>query len=230
MTDSSNGIIWVYTTKLEATFRKVKEIQEFVRTYCLAPQGIKVSVEDIQWAIEQKYGLKITKELIDFPGNYIRGMLERYQDGSAHVFIREKQDEDPKANGYWHRFIAVKEMAHLAIDEKEDWSTDGAETLDELIKEHEIDRGSPPRDGIQSEVLAEIAAIELLYPMEFRQADIEKGTPHSELAATHEVPQYVIQRALSSNHMKRARAMWNEIGGHDLGGVGSNPSGKKPKP
>lgn len=153
-------------------------------------------------------------------------MLERYENGTANVFIREKQDDDAKINGFWLRFIAAKEIAHLAIDEKEDWSNDGAETLDELIKEHEIDRGSPAKEGIQSEVLAEIAAIELLYPMEFRQADIDKGTSHSELAATHEVPQYVIQRALTPNHMKRARAIWNEIGGHELGGVGSNPAGK----
>jgi hypothetical protein len=211
MTDSSNGVIWVYTTKLESTFRKVRDIQDFIKTYGRAPLSTEVSVEDIQWAIEEKYGLKITLELIDFPGVHIRGMMERYQSGQANVFVRKNQASDVVVNGYWHRFIAVKEMAHLAIDEKEDWSVDGAETIEDLIDEHEMDRGSPPRDGIQSEVLAEIAAIELLYPWEYRQNDIDSGKTPLELSNIHKVPLYVVQRALSANHMKRARALWNEI-------------------
>lgn len=211
MTDLSNGIIWIYTSKLESTFRKVRDIQDFIRTYAKAPSSLVISVDDVKWAIEEKYGLKITLELVDFPGSYIRGMVERYDNGQANIFVKEKQDEDPTLNEYWHRFIATKEMAHLAIDEKEDWSVDGTETIEDLIREHEIDRGSPPRDGIQSEVLAEIAAVELLYPWEFRQNDIDSGKSNQELSAIHKVPQYVIQRALSPNHMKRSRALWNEI-------------------
>lgn len=211
MTDSSNGIIWVYTSKLESAFRKVRDIQDFIKTYGLAPLSTEVSVDDIKWAIEVKYGLKIQIELVDFPGVHIRGMMERYSDGQAFVFVRKKQDNDDTLNNYWHRFIAVKEMIHLAIDEKEDWSVEGSETIDDLIVEHEIDRGSPPRDGIQSEVLAEIAAIELLYPWEFRQTDIDSGKSPQELSKLHKVPLYVIQRALSPNHMTRARALWNQI-------------------
>lgn len=226
MTDSSNGSTWVYTTKLESAFRKVRDIQEFVRSYVIAPDKIPVSVEDIQWAIEQKYGLKITKELVDFTAVHIRGMIERYESGSANVFIRLNQDFDADVNRYWHRFIAVKEMAHLAIDEREDWNPDGCETIEELIKDHGFDGMRPAADEIQSEVLAELVAIELLYPMEFRQGDLDRGTVNPILAAEYQVPQYVIQRALAPSHMKRARALWHEIGGHGLGGLGSNPLGE----
>ena len=227
MTDSSNGSTWVYTTKLESAFRKVRDIQEFVRAYVIAPDKVPVSVEDTQWAIEQKYELKISKELVDFPAVHIRGMIERYEDGRANIFIRLRQDTDAEINKYWHRFIAVKEMAHLAIDEKEDWNTDGCRTIDELIKDHGFDGMRPAAEEIQSEVLAELVAIEILYPMEFRQGDLDRGATNSALAAEYEVPQYVVQRALAPGSMKRSRALWHEIGGgHGLGGLGSNPLGE----
>jgi hypothetical protein len=211
MTDSSNGIVYVYTKKLESTFRKVRDIQDFVKTYALAPSGHKVSVDDIRWALEEKYGLQIRMELIDFNATHIRGMMERYENGQAFVFVKENQEADVKANPFWHRFIATKEMAHLAIDEKEDWNTDGTETIDGLIREHSNFQGRPPREGIQSEHLAEIAAIELLYPWIYRQADVDSGMPVTELSQIYQVPQYVIQRALDSDYMKMARATWNEI-------------------
>ncbi len=188
MTDSSNGSTWVYTSKLESAFRKVRDIQEFVRTYVLAPDKIPVSVEDTQWAIEQKYGLKIAKELVDFHAVHIRGMVERYDDGRANIFIRLNQDVDEESNKYWHRFIAVKEMAHLAIDEKEDWNPDGSRTIEELIKDHGFDGMRPAAEEIQSEVLAELVAIEILYPMEFRQGDLDRGTATAVLAAEYQVP------------------------------------------
>lgn len=217
--------MWVLSAKLESAFRKVRDIQEFIRTYVLVPNKTPVSIEDIQWAIQQKYDLDINKELIDFQSIHIRGMMERYQDGVANVFIKKTQDSDIKQNNYWRRFIATKEMMHLAIDEKEDWTYDGCETIEQLIKEHAFDGMRLPRDEIQSEVLAEVAAFEILYPMEFRQADINSGTPPQELSDKYEVPIYVISRALAQSYMKMARANWNEIGGHGLGGLGSDPAG-----
>ncbi|MCO6386689.1 hypothetical protein [Aliihoeflea sp. 40Bstr573] len=225
MPDSSNGSTWVYSAKLESAFRKVSDIQEFVRQYVIAPDKLPVSVEDTQWAIEEKYGFKITKELVDFEAEHIRGMMERYENGTAHVFIRQRQDNDLTVNGYWHRFIAVKELSHLAIDEKEDFNWDGSKTIEELIADHIFEGMRPAKIEIQSEVLAELVAIEILYPMEFRQADIESGRLPSDLAKDYGVPPYVIERALSQGHMKMARALWHEIGGHGLGGLGSDPAG-----
>lgn len=223
MTDSSNGVTWVLSSKIEATFRKVRDIQEFVRQYVLAHDKMPVSVEDTQWAIEEKYTLKIIKELVDFESVHVRGMMERYADGHANVFVKETQDVDPKLNLFWHRFITVKEMMHLAIDEHEDWSSDGCDTIEDLIKDHAFEGMHIPRHEIQSEALAEVAAIELLYPMEFRIADIKNGTPKTELSAIYEVPLYVVDRALSESYMKLARLTWSEVGGHGLGGIGSNP-------
>ncbi|GGZ23238.1 hypothetical protein [Asticcacaulis endophyticus] len=225
MTDASHGTSWVYSEKLEYAFRKVRDIQEFVRTYVISPDKIPVSIEDVQWAVEQKYGLKIRKELVDFEAQHIRGMMERYEDGTANVFVREYQDANKDINLYWHRFITLKEIVHLGIDEKEDWNPDGCFTLDELIKENGYSGINKVMSETQSEHLAEIAAIELLYPFEFRASDIASGKSVMQLSHEYQVPPYVIARALSPNHMKMARAVWNEIRGHGLGGLGSSPTG-----
>lgn len=222
--DSSSGTTWVLSEKLENTFRKVRDLQEFIRLYVLAPDKIPVSVEDTQWAIEEKYDLRIEKIVVDFEAKHIRGMMERYADGAAKVYVRKNQDPDKETCEYWCRFIAVKEMIHLAIDEREDWSPNGVATIEELIRDHSFEQLKPAREEIQSEHLAEVAAFELLYPMEFRQGDIDKGVAFSKLAAEYEIPEYVVERVLDPGYMKMARALWFEIGGHGLGGLGSNPA------
>jgi len=223
MPDSSNGATWVLSSKIEGTYKKVRDIQEFVKQYVLAADRLPVSVEDIQWAIEEKYGLKIEKKLVDFQGKHIRGMMERYADGKARVYVRKAQDADPTANVFWQRFISVKEMVHLAIDEKEDFSPRGTATIEELIRNHSFEAMKPAKEEIQSEVLAELAAFELLYPMEFRAGDMDRGVGISVLAVEYEVPDYVIERCLDPGYLRVARATWNEVGGHGLGGIGSRP-------
>ena len=223
MTDSSNGATWVLSSKIEGTFAKVRDLQEFIQQYVLAANKLPVSVEDIQWAIESKYGLKIEKRLVDFSAKHIRGMMERYADNTAKVYVRKHQDADTDQNIFWQRFISVKEMVHLAIDEPEDFSPRGTDTIEELIRDHSFEAMKPAKDEIQSEVLAELAAFELLYPMEFRSDDSSKQTSYSVLAVQYAVPDYVIERCLSPGYMKVARATWNEVGGHELPGIGGKP-------
>ncbi|RUT34525.1 hypothetical protein EMQ25_00750 [Arsenicitalea aurantiaca] len=223
MTDSSNGTTWVLSEKFEGTFEKVRVLQEHVRRYSLAPDQVPVSIEDLQWAIEDVYRMKISKVLVDFDAEHIRGMMERYSDGRANVYVRSNQDADPQQNLYWRRFISVKEMIHIAIDEKDDFSPQGSETIEELIRNHTLEALKPAKSEIQSEALAELAAFELLYPMEFRARDIAHSLPLGSLAAHYQVPNYVIERCLEPGYMKMARATWNEISGHGLGGLNSNP-------
>lgn len=213
MTDASNGSIIVYEDKLLNVFKKVKEIQDALSLYCLAPENIPVSIEDIRYAIEQKYGIEIKKEVVDFDAVHIRGMVERWKDGTAIVIVREKQDENPVQNEYWKRFIAVKEMCHVAIDEPEDWNPKATEVLSELITEYGHSKPNPARADIQAEALAEIAAFELLYPMEFRRRDFAKGYSVPELSNFFHLPPYVIDRSLDIWYMEMSEKYWNEAGG-----------------
>ncbi|GAB5509186.1 MAG: hypothetical protein Rhims3KO_05870 [Hyphomicrobiales bacterium] len=149
-------------------------------------------------------------------------MIERY-DGSAKIFVLENQDLDTKQNRYWQRFIAVKEACHIAIDGHEDWQADGVVTVEELINDLRSESSGAPIYEVQSEYLAEIVAIELLYPFEFRQVDLESGKAASELADEYQVPTYVVELALSSSHIKLAEVFWAVVGGYGRPGIGGAP-------
>jgi hypothetical protein len=59
-------------------------------------------------------------------------VVERYAD-RARILLRAGQGDD------WMRFTATKELYHLAIDEKEDWSPRGHETIQSLLIEERLD-------------------------------------------------------------------------------------------
>jgi len=204
----------VETAKIESTFRKVKQIKEYMQHYCIAPDRAKMSVEDLQRCISDMYGIKIEKQEVLFEGEYLRGLVERYE-ARARIFLRTGQGEE------WMRFTATKELCHLAIDEKEDWSPRGHETIQSLLIEDRLDLDGDEvaqearklaDSRAQSEKLAEIAAVELMYPYEFRQDDIKaiaKGTTTLKALAVHfQVPAYVIGVAQHPGRMHIATLGW----------------------
>lgn len=206
--------MWVSTAKILETFRKVKQIQEHMQKYCIAPDRAKLSIEDLQRVIEDMYDLKIEKREVAFEGSFVRGIVERYAD-RARILIRKNQEED------WLRFTAVKELCQIAISEKEDWSVDGTKTLENILYEAHLDKltggeRSPtdpvPPHPTQSEKLAEMAAIELMYPYVYRPADLEalaaNKTTHRAISVHFRAPEYAIGWALSERYHEMATEFW----------------------
>jgi len=197
--------------KLVTTFKKVKQIQEQMHQYCIAPDRAKLSVQDLQRVIEGMYDLKIEMREVAFEGLFVRGIVERYP-GRARILIRKNQEED------WLRYTAVKELCQVAITEKEDWSVEGTLTLENLLDEARLDkvaddkdRRQPPRPT-QSEKFAEVAAIELMYPFIYRDADLgaiaATKTTHRAVAVHFAAPEFVIGWALSARHHAMASEFW----------------------
>jgi len=201
----------VSSQKLEAAYRKVHQIKEHMRAHCLAPDRSKLSVQDLQWCVCDMYKLTIEMKEVAFEGEHLRGLVERYKD-RARILIRAGQGEE------WVRFTAVKELCHLAMDEGEDWSPRGHETIEMLLLEESLDNAGAQADRkiadakAQSEKLAEIAATELMYPHEYRQDDltaVNSGkTTITALAIHFQVPEYVIGTALHPNRIELARIGW----------------------
>jgi hypothetical protein len=209
--------MWLHYAKLEETFRKVKAIQEHMHMCCLAPDRAKLSVEDLQWCIGDLYNIKIDKVEVAFEGAHVRGVVERYE-RRARILVRKNQEED------FVRFTTVKELCQIAVSEKEDWSVFGAKTLETLLYEVTLDLKDArtesdqkaPAHPIQSEKLAELAAIELMYPFKFRAADkeaLEAGSTTLRALAVHfHTPEFVIGSALHPKHLEMAQEFWSKIG------------------
>jgi len=193
-------------------FQKVRNIQVDYKAYVLDGKNSHLSVEDLQKVIERMYDLKIFKTQVAFQGEYIRGLMERYN-GKIRVRVKQEQPED------WKRFTAVKEMCHGIIDEEEDWSPDGTGRIKDLLIEYSIQNGDEAQRATQSEAFAEIAAIELMYPFEFRASDLKKVAGGKEtfvkIAIHHGLPDSMVERALSNQYNEEiANPIWDKINGN----------------
>jgi hypothetical protein len=206
--------------KFETVFRKIKQIEEYRNAYCLAPDRAKMSVEDLQWCIENMYDLKIEKKEVAFEGVFLSGMVERYE-RRARILLRKDQPEDAL------RFVTTKELCQLAIDEPEDWSPRGTETIDAYMNELRLDLGGGPErdlapDLAQSERLAFLAAIELMYPFRYRTADalqVKDGKMTLRAIAVHfHVPEFVVGQALHVRHLELAARGWEMVADRPLVG------------
>ena len=181
--------------KVENVFRKVKQLKEHTDLYCLDPKRLPVSISDLARIIADMYQLKITMFEVVLVGDRLRSLVERYNDNTAVIYV--KHDLTPEVQ----RFSATKELMHLVIDEPEDWSPAGVATLQSFFTEMSIANGDKhlAETRAQSEALAEIAALETLYPYEFREQDAmdiaATKTTWPKLWLQYEVPRYMITRA-----------------------------------
>ncbi len=159
---------------------------------------------DLHWGVQDAYNLKVDMYEVLFTAEYFAGKVERYADNRARVLVRSKLAEDMK------RFVTVKELCHLVIDEQDDWSTMGVDTIKSLLVEWELaanngDGNPNPSSPLQSEFLAEIAATEFMYPFLYRDQDMAKleanETDVDKIAFEHEIPAFAVEQALRHHHV-----------------------------
>ncbi|WP_128082166.1 hypothetical protein [Sphingomonas sp. Ant20] len=200
-------------SKLVSVLKKVEVVREQLDAMCIGKQGPALRVMDLAYVISEVYKLQIEMVVVDFRADHLKGNLERYSDGRARVLVRADLNDAEK------RLVAVKELCHLFIDEKDDWSADGTATIDAYLKmESAVGEGEDrPIAGntIHSELMAMLAATELMYPQEYREADAlkmaEEGATLSSIALEHEIPAYVIRHAITNKvTLDHAREMLGE--------------------
>jgi hypothetical protein len=204
--------MYIDVDKLIQVLKKVSVVREHLRKHCPEPQMPVLGIMNLHWAIQDIYGLNIEMLEVSFEADHLRGKVERYSDNRARVLVRLEQTYQEK------RLVTTKELCHLMNDEKDDWSTLGVETISGLLMEWTLQKHNgvgheQPSDSLQSEILAEIAAIELMYPSEFRDADIEKlelgQTTVTQISLEHELPAYSVEQAL--RHHPMLKEHWQSI-------------------
>lgn len=196
--------------KAQDAFRKVKHLREEYRSYSLAPNLNRLSVEDVFAIVRQMYQIEIVKQGVPFEARHTRGMLLRFRH-KALIYVRHDLDDDMK------RFTAVKELCHVILDEEEDWSVDGVNTIEQLQNDLHLNgndaKAKMAASTSQAELLAELAALELLYPIECRRADQQRQNFVAERAAyEHGIPVSMVERSISENYREAADRLWSDVG------------------
>lgn len=197
-----------------AVFRKINTVRDDIRAYSIDGDSHVLPIEGFQRVVETMCKIQVKKRLVSFRADHLRGMVERF-DTVAFVYVRKGLPENDI------RFSAVKELCHLVLDEPEDWSPEGVTTIREFLS----DTALGLREGhqalaaalSQSEQLAEVAAVELMYPFALRRknlADLDaERTTVAQLAAHYRVPEFVVTRAHWPRYHEVISEMWDEVGG-----------------
>jgi len=206
--------MYLSADKVEEAFRKLSEVARHGNLDCVQQNRIPVSVEDVITVTAEVTGYSIEKYLVDFEGRHVRGEIEKYKkEKRAVIYIRKEQDEADR------RFATVKEAMQLIIDEQEDCNPYGEQTIDALVADAYFGPGDgnkePADEHLQSEMIAEWAALEVMYPYEVRLVDEQsiKGgeTSINALALNYELPAEIVAKALHSRYMAIASEVWSRL-------------------
>lgn len=199
------------TASLQMAFRKVRQLREETKTYCLNGDGIPVSLEDLHFAVQSLYGLKVEILKVAKGGTFSRGLVVRRLENDeqpTRIVLSGNQPSD------WFRLAAAKELGHVVNDQEEDWSMDGAATVKDYFYETSTANDEPPARSVQSEMIAQYSAIELLYPFECRvhdQAQVGKTTTLGKLALHYKIPEVTVGRALHESYMEQTTRIWESL-------------------
>lgn len=195
-------------------------IKEMVRCFVLAKhvdhnywwhtpteEGARILVENVQKVVSKMTGVEIEKEIVDIEENSIRGFIDRYP-GKAKIFITSGQSIP------WQKFSVVKELSHILYDMEDSYEPDPDVTMDQLLQ-----YVGPFLDGemsaaLLSEHIAEILAMEIYYPLEFRTEDhkfLKDGGDISELVEKRQVPQLIIERCTNEKYIESCKKIWAEF-------------------
>jgi Zn-dependent peptidase ImmA (M78 family) len=163
------------------------------------------SVENIQRIVERMTRRPVMKYDVDFQGEKVRGNLERYDDRFV-IHVRRGQSTE------WVRFTVIKELCHALMDKVEEYSPEGVNTLRELTLWGGLQLNADEASEIvRCERLAEIMALELIYPFEYRDEDklkIQNGSTLRDIASTRGVPATWVDRSHQEQYMNAVREIW----------------------
>ena len=190
-------------------FREVKQVQDALRTYCLESDATRLPLDNLQYAIEQVYGITIEPNIVPLRSRLLRGLIEKYP-GRSVIYI------DGALNSAWNRYVFAKEVSHHLLDGEDFHTSDPTAVIEEIVfDESDIDGLDDVALDVQAEILTKFAAIELLFPLDCRKKckeEIEKGEKTTyDISSYFDIPEHLIEFALSENYTKFSTRIWDQV-------------------
>lgn len=202
------GFFFLESTNLYLTADKVvnglvcaQRVLADPRVWAENASFLPISLDATKEIIEEQTEYSVLIRSVSFQATHIFARVEKYKDHTATIDVRHDLSEQ------WKRFVTAKELLHLIIDKDEDMSPYGDETLDKLLTDGHIGIVSQNGDKppAQSELIAEVAALELLYPIQNREDDLKAVSSgkitHTKLAIRYGIPPNFIDTAFSNGYL-----------------------------
>ena len=191
-------------TRLIKRFRIAVAVNHYYWAHLDGDDADGVRVDNLIKIAEIISGKEIDILDVDFEGQIIRSRLKRLADHAV-IHVRKNQSEN------WKRFAVVKELCHTLCDVDDEWAADEEKALQELLGPEGLYLHSEQTPACQTEHIAEVMALELLYPKDFRDKDrkrIAEGESLVAIAEERRVPAVYLQRALSPSYGDACHELW----------------------
>lgn len=178
---------------------KAQEIREQYEMYVLHGNGYPKSVDDFIWICGEYLGFQFTIEQVDLPaeGCSIQAVFIAEGDGSYRIGVLSGlTDEDL-------RFVVCKELFHMIFDEPGRRSIALREHVENYTSNLPLDDAEPDCSAAW-ETLAEIAAVEFLFPYEERVrilAAPDGSVDFARIATTYGLPRIFVEVACGEGNM-----------------------------
>lgn len=170
-------------------------------------ENLPISVDAVTDFIADHCGVAIEIRDVVFEASYLKGRKETYRTAAGTKVVIEIRNDLSDA---WKRFVAIKELMHIIVDKDDDDLTPyGDVILEKLVLEGHIGVISGIGDDApaQSELVAEVSAIEVIYPIGRRRADKARlldeadDLTQSQLELAYRAPGPIVSTALNDNYI-----------------------------
>lgn len=196
-------------------FIEVAKVRETLAQYCLAPDKVPVSLDDIEDAISNEYNAVVEKKTLPFKSDLVRGMIRIFRPDGADK-TRAQIIVDADMNHAMMRLVQTKELCHVMLHNMENCTDDPTEIIAYYVQESVlVDVNGDPKLDVKNEALADLCAYELLFPHELRTGAAQKIAAKEESVFTIAdwlgIPQHVVEHVLDDKYLHFADAVWARV-------------------
>lgn len=186
---------------LKKTIDTVKHVNELYNLYALDPRTNVKSTDYLRLVCSGNLEKNIEFYCHPNPASddsSIKGFYFSRADGSYEIALLSG------LNFCWQRLVLCKEIFHVILDEDRTRHESVNQLLDDLSAQLILENGIRKQSDIpfQTEFMAEIAAMEFLFPYKERLLKVNNGAPDfAQIAEQYKVPKRYVEMYLSDSYM-----------------------------
>lgn len=181
---------------LEAVIAKANEVNDHYKLTHLTGNATQKIMDYILDSCDKLGVQNVHMSEVDLPfsDSAVYSMCVMTQDGADIVLAKG-------LNHCWQRYTICKELFHLLIDDEKYRNLDIFAHSEAVTISYSLDESRPDL-GVAAEFLAEVAAMEFLFPYAERELQMRNGQPnYPAIAQQYRIPQLLVDRYLSPHLM-----------------------------
>lgn len=178
-----------------------RELREEYRATCLRGDATRKSIDQLRGLVERYCGKKVSVQTLARHQASIKAFYFAMADGTYQIFLMSGMSDEEK------RFAYCKELFHVVIDTEDYHNTNLYDHVYEVVATFPV-TDSTPSPSAQSEKLAELAAMEFMFPYEDRKRILEQDSnpDAGRIASMYGVPQPYVELYCSEGYVEFAHA------------------------